>query len=199
MEQNFLMILTGTAMLLGILFCVPPISIYIKQKPVKTFGLVLFGSGFLLITSFKWTEMAIKIGNYEVKIANAEQTINELTEQNIQYYAALSTANSKLNSANQNLSHALLNSEETTEKWMQRLADKITTRTRLAEIAGNPPSQNDYISIFKESLETQGLTLVSDVSVSETVNEIDAWRKNWSELSEKFGAIYYSNEGPTPD
>lgn len=183
MEPNFLMTLTGIAMLLGILFCIPPISVYLKQKPVKTFGLVLFASGFLLITSFKWTEMAIKIGKYEVTIANAEQTINDLTERNIEYYAALSEANDQIASTNQTLTVALGNSGETSEEWMQTIASKINSRVKAAQVAGNPPSESDYITFITQTLDEQGLSIVSTKAVSETVHEIDSWQEGWSDLN----------------
>lgn len=170
-------------MLLGILFCIPPISIYIKQKPVKTFGLALFTCGFLLITSFKWTEMAIKIGNYEVKIANAQQKIDNLTESNIEYFAALSEANEKIASANETLTFALSKSEDATDEWMQTVASKINTSVKTAQIAGNPPSESDYIAFITETLEQQGLSIVSTNAVSKTVHEIDSWQEGWSELN----------------
>ncbi|BDW90677.1 hypothetical protein MACH01_34440 [Thalassospira tepidiphila] len=180
------MILTGIAMLLGIAFCIPPISVYVRQKPVKLFGLILFTSGFLLITSFKWTEVAIKIRDYEVKIANAEKALQNLSQVNATYLTALSQANSKLSTTNQTLSTALNNSEQFEDDWAETVASEIHSKVIASQMAGHQMSANDLIPFIKQALDEKGLAVVSNEAVTKTMHDIDVWQQDWLQTTTKF-------------
>ena len=186
MEPNFLMILTGIAMFLGIAFCIPPISVYMGQKPVKTFGLILFASGFLLITSFKWTEVAIKIRDYEVKIANAEKALNNLSQVNAAYLTALSQANTKLNTTNQTLSTALNNSEQFEDDWAETVSSEIHSMVTASQMAGYQLTANDLVPFIKKALDKKGLAVVSSEVVTDTMHDIDVWKQDWLQTTTKF-------------
>ncbi|MBO0904295.1 hypothetical protein [Jiella sonneratiae] len=76
MEPMFVMLLTGFCALFGaILMSLPARRYYINIRNTA-FGVALLFSGVILSTTFKWTDVAMKIGQWEVKIAQQERALS---------------------------------------------------------------------------------------------------------------------------
>ncbi|ASP84306.1 hypothetical protein I7G86_10060 [Sinorhizobium meliloti] len=71
MNENFILGASIFCLLVGVSFCWPPIERYRGAKQVGAFGMLLVLCGVVLMTTFKWTEVAIKISDLEFKLAAA--------------------------------------------------------------------------------------------------------------------------------
>jgi hypothetical protein len=72
MNETFVTIATGICLLVGLGFCWLPVNRYRKAVAVGGFGTLLIVLGVTLMTTYKWTEVAIKISDLEFKLAEAQ-------------------------------------------------------------------------------------------------------------------------------
>lgn len=73
MNEIFIPIASAICLAIGLAFCWPPIERYRRSATVGAFGTLLVVCGVVLMTTFKWTEVAIKISDLEVKLAEAQR------------------------------------------------------------------------------------------------------------------------------
>lgn len=84
MQGSFAFYASVACLVFGILLCCLPIRRYWTGLNVGLFGFFVVLMGVVLMTTFKWTEVAIKISDLEVKLAKAEaakdSAVGELAE-----------------------------------------------------------------------------------------------------------------------
>ena len=72
MQVSFVFYASVACLIFGILLCCLPVRRYWTGVNVGLFGFFIVVMGVVLMTTFKWTEVAIKISDLEVKLAEAE-------------------------------------------------------------------------------------------------------------------------------
>lgn len=73
MNDGFVFVASCVCLFTGAAFCFLPVSRYWRGIAVGAFGPLLLVLGAVMMTTFKWTEVAIKVSGLEVKIAEAEK------------------------------------------------------------------------------------------------------------------------------
>ncbi|MBY5314197.1 hypothetical protein GR210_28680 [Rhizobium leguminosarum] len=73
MNEYFILAASVFCLLVGIGFCWPPIERYRNSISVGAFGTLLVLSGVVLMTTFKWTDVAIKVSGLEFKLEAAQR------------------------------------------------------------------------------------------------------------------------------
>nr|WP_064245334.1 hypothetical protein [Rhizobium leguminosarum]OAP96879.1 hypothetical protein A4U53_11885 [Rhizobium leguminosarum] len=76
MNNQFVFFASSICLAAGSAFCFMPAARYWRQIAVGGLGGILVVMGVVLMTTFKWTEVAIKISGLEIKIAEAEKRAN---------------------------------------------------------------------------------------------------------------------------
>ncbi|OYD03713.1 hypothetical protein [Rhizobium sp. N4311] len=77
MNEYFILAASVFCLLVGIGFCWPPIERYRNSINVGAFGMLLVLCGVVLMTTFKWTDVAIKISGLEFKLETAQQEVKQ--------------------------------------------------------------------------------------------------------------------------
>ncbi len=72
MPVSFVFYASVACLIFGIVLCCLPVRRYWTGVNVGLFGFFIVVMGVVLMTTFKWTEVAIKISDLEVKLAEAE-------------------------------------------------------------------------------------------------------------------------------
>ncbi len=72
MNEHFVFWASLVCLLAGAAFCFLPAARYFQKVAVGAFGGVLIVVGAVLMTTFKWTEVAIKVSGLELRLAEAE-------------------------------------------------------------------------------------------------------------------------------
>ncbi|MGO7279389.1 hypothetical protein ACCT18_29500 [Rhizobium ruizarguesonis] len=73
MNEYFVLAASVFCLFVGIGFCWPPIERYRNSIGVGAFGMLLILCGVVLMTTFKWTDVAIKISGLEFKLETAQK------------------------------------------------------------------------------------------------------------------------------
>lgn len=73
MTENFAFVASCICLLVGITLCFLPANRYRKTLRVGAIGSLFLLCGVVLMTTFKWTEVAIKISKLEVKLSEAQK------------------------------------------------------------------------------------------------------------------------------
>ncbi|CAN7449453.1 hypothetical protein LJR235_002892 [Pararhizobium sp. LjRoot235] len=133
MNENFVFAASCICLLAGIALCFLPAARYWRRVAVGAFGPLLILMGVVLMTTFKWTEVAIKISDLEVKLAEAELK-NTLTQAR---FAAVQEA-------------------VTPEGKSQTLQ---TLLTNYKQVAKTPPS-DEQLANFNAALKAAKVTLI---------------------------------------
>lgn len=145
MNEYFILAASVFCLLVGIGFCWPPIERYRNSIGVGAFGMLLVLCGVVLMTTFKWTDVAIKISGLEFKLETAQkaeqQARFELAESE-QKLSALAFAASK---------------PSQDRAW----ADILKT----AQADPEPGDKKDAISLVKKAFDKSDYTLVPADSV----------------------------------
>lgn len=79
MDPTFVMIATGICIVVGLGLLFLPVRRYFGQIEITLSGVLFVFAGVILITTFKWTDIAMKIGDWELKIAQQQQAITTMT------------------------------------------------------------------------------------------------------------------------
>ncbi|MEX2741099.1 hypothetical protein AB3480_06580 [Rhizobium mongolense] len=79
MNEYFVLLASCICLVIGIAFCFPPIERYRGSRNVGAFGTTLVILGVVLMTTFKWTDVAIKISGLEFKLQAAQQEAGRLS------------------------------------------------------------------------------------------------------------------------
>lgn len=73
MQGDFIFWASVVCLVVGSGLCVTPAAKYLFQPKVGWFAAPLLLGGLVLMTTFKWTEVALKISNMELRVAEANQ------------------------------------------------------------------------------------------------------------------------------
>lgn len=71
MNDNFVFAASSVCLVAGIALCFLPANKYARTTSIGMSGALFLICGVVLMTTFKWTEVAFKISEVEVKIADA--------------------------------------------------------------------------------------------------------------------------------
>lgn len=145
MNEYFILAASVFCLLVGIGFCWPPIERYRNSIGVGAFGMLLVLCGVVLMTTFKWTEVAIKISDLEFKLATAQKAEQQ--------------ARIELAESEQKLSDlAVAASKPSQDKaW----SDILKTAKSNPALSG----KEDTISIVKKAFDESDYTVVPTFSV----------------------------------
>lgn len=80
MDEKFIFGASVVCLVFGLWLCFLPTHRYLRFKSVGAAGGLLLVMGVVLMTTFKWTEVAIKVSGLEVRIAELQQRVNAYTE-----------------------------------------------------------------------------------------------------------------------
>jgi hypothetical protein len=78
MNETFVFLASCVCMLVGILLCALPANRYFRTIGVGAMGPLLLVCGVVLMTTFKWDEVAIKLSGLELKLAEAQENLDSV-------------------------------------------------------------------------------------------------------------------------
>lgn len=145
MQEYFIFGASVFCLLVGLLFCWPPIERYRAARNVGIFGTLLIVCGVVLMTTFKWTEVAIKLKDFEVRLAEAENKTK-------QAQAALQDKTDEIERVMEAASKA--GQKQTFDVFVTKLSAE-----------GNQPVSPENAQIVKQALEAGGLTIIPTSSI----------------------------------
>lgn len=145
MQEYFIFGASVFCLVVGLVFCWPPIERYRGARTVGGFGALLVICGVVLMTTFKWTEVAIKVSDFEVRLAEAEQRANQAE-------LALQSRTLEIDKVLKAASTA--GQEQTFDVFVTTLSAD-----------GKQPVSAESAEIVKKALEDAGLTIIPTDSI----------------------------------
>lgn len=81
MQETFVFWGSVSCLIVGTALCLTPASRYLFASKVGWFAVPLLFVGLVLMTTFKWTEVAIKMSDLELKFAEAQKEAEDARRQ----------------------------------------------------------------------------------------------------------------------